>query len=180
MAFLSYKAPNPSRDNFRRSSTPYEYLTPVVPRNLATRAYNVLSELKTATHRRSQRPRQLWNIRRLLTVPYGLIVLWMVLIWWGERRVFQQRIDECDWNTWEHWVCLATSHLDMIHLLGVPAKLTPIHNVAPRSHSSSSRLYSRSPTSRSTYLSRSSMAVVDVHNPPYRPLPSTILFTSST
>ena len=42
--------------------------------------------------------------RRLLSFPHLLVVFWLVILLWGERWVFDSKVDKCDWNHWEDWV----------------------------------------------------------------------------
>jgi len=35
-----------------------------------------------------------------------VILMWIFTLWWGERTVFQEHIDACVWDNWEHWVGL--------------------------------------------------------------------------
>jgi hypothetical protein len=44
--------------------------------------------------------------RRLLSFPHILVVFWMVILLWGERWVFDSKVDSCDWDHWENWVSL--------------------------------------------------------------------------
>ena len=46
-----------------------------------------------------------WNFRRILSLPNFLILLWIFYIRWGERTVFSNAIQACDWDSWESWVC---------------------------------------------------------------------------
>lgn len=34
----------------------------------------------------------------------GLIVIWIVVLWWGEKGAFSASISSCRWNIWEQWV----------------------------------------------------------------------------
>src|SRR3954454_1761531 len=43
-------------------------------------------------------------LKRTLTIPTLLILLWAWTIWRGERSVFQTSVAECRWDSWEHWV----------------------------------------------------------------------------
>lgn len=45
-----------------------------------------------------------WNPRRLLCLPHFFVGLWLVLLLWGERWVFQDSIKACRWDNWERWV----------------------------------------------------------------------------
>ncbi|EXJ88376.1 hypothetical protein A1O1_05306 [Capronia coronata CBS 617.96] len=48
--------------------------------------------------------------RRLWSVPSVLILLWILILFWGERFVFQQRARECRWQQWETWPAHAQPH----------------------------------------------------------------------
>lgn len=40
---------------------------------------------------------------RIFSVRNCLIILWSVLIWWGERGSFRDSIESCHWHQWEQW-----------------------------------------------------------------------------
>lgn len=44
--------------------------------------------------------------RRLLSFPHFLFIFWMLILLWGERWVFDSKIQKCDWENWEEWVCI--------------------------------------------------------------------------
>ncbi|GJN79741.1 hypothetical protein PLIIFM63780_003260 [Purpureocillium lilacinum] len=48
--------------------------------------------------------------RRLFSFPHALFVIWVVILLWGERWVFETKIADCDWHTWEHWPKEARPH----------------------------------------------------------------------
>ena len=33
-----------------------------------------------------------------------LISFWVLILWWGERLVFQKTVENCSWEYWENWV----------------------------------------------------------------------------
>lgn len=41
---------------------------------------------------------------RLVSFPHLLVVLWVVVLLWGERWVFHSKVESCHWSNWEHWV----------------------------------------------------------------------------
>ncbi|KAF4124956.1 Calcineurin-like phosphoesterase [Geosmithia morbida] len=41
--------------------------------------------------------------RRLLSFPHVLVVFWLVILLWGERWVFESKVDDCAWHNWEDW-----------------------------------------------------------------------------
>ncbi|PHH88113.1 hypothetical protein CDD83_7958 [Cordyceps sp. RAO-2017] len=48
--------------------------------------------------------------RRLLSFPHALVLLWMVILMWGERWIFDSKVDNCNWHKWEKWPKGATPH----------------------------------------------------------------------
>ena len=46
-----------------------------------------------------------WSPRSLLSLPHLFIVVWWVVLLWGERWVFKSAVEECRWENWERWVC---------------------------------------------------------------------------
>lgn len=44
------------------------------------------------------------TVRRIFTVSNGLVLLWVLTLWWGERTVFWDSVDNCVWQSWEKWV----------------------------------------------------------------------------
>lgn len=59
--------------------------------------YRVKPRLKEATSGE-------WSWRRIVTLGRVLIVVWFIVLYWGERGVFKSSIDACRWENWEHWV----------------------------------------------------------------------------
>jgi hypothetical protein len=49
-----------------------------------------------------------WNPARLLSLPHLFVTIWVLLLLWGERWVFERSISRCEWGKWERWV----SHLE--------------------------------------------------------------------
>ncbi|KFH43345.1 Cell division control protein-like protein [Hapsidospora chrysogenum ATCC 11550] len=48
--------------------------------------------------------------RRLLSFPHLLVGFWIIILLWGERWVFDSKVDNCDWNHWEDWPKNANPH----------------------------------------------------------------------
>lgn len=42
--------------------------------------------------------------RRLMSFPHLLVAFWFIILLWGERWVFDSKVDNCDWHHWEDWV----------------------------------------------------------------------------
>lgn len=53
--------------------------------------------------------RERWQWRSRLLLPAALVVIWMIVLWWGEVHVFRNSVDRCHWRTWERWVALYTT-----------------------------------------------------------------------
>ncbi|TLD25748.1 hypothetical protein E2P81_ATG09405 [Venturia nashicola] len=49
-------------------------------------------------------------VRRICSLGNILILLWVYVVYWGERTVFDRAIDECDWRHWENWPSGAQPH----------------------------------------------------------------------
>jgi hypothetical protein len=58
--------------------------------------------------------------RRIFTVANAVILVWVWTLWWGERTVFQEHIDACVWDNWEHWVGLAELRSQIYNILYTP------------------------------------------------------------
>ena len=52
--------------------------------------------------------------RNVLSLANALVVIWWVVVYWGERGAFNSAVRSCNWNTWENWVCyiVATHNYD--------------------------------------------------------------------
>ncbi|KOS21368.1 Cell division control protein 1 [Escovopsis weberi] len=48
--------------------------------------------------------------RRLLSFPHLLVLVWLVILLWGERWMFDSKVADCDWKSWEKWPRGATPH----------------------------------------------------------------------
>lgn len=44
------------------------------------------------------------GLRRLFSFPHLLVVFWVVILLWGERWVFDSKVQDCAWARWEKWV----------------------------------------------------------------------------
>ncbi|TVY28309.1 Cell division control protein [Lachnellula hyalina] len=51
-----------------------------------------------------------WNWRALASLPHLFVVIWVLVLWWGERWVFWDAVRECEWGRWERWPKEATPH----------------------------------------------------------------------
>ncbi|MCJ1478919.1 hypothetical protein MMC13_007603 [Lambiella insularis] len=51
-----------------------------------------------------------WHSGWISPTKLGLILLWVLLLWWGERQVFRNSISSCQWESWEAWPSDTTPH----------------------------------------------------------------------
>lgn len=42
--------------------------------------------------------------RRLISFPHLLVLIWMLIVLWGERWIFESKVADCAWSDWEKWV----------------------------------------------------------------------------
>ncbi|EXJ57083.1 hypothetical protein A1O7_07427 [Cladophialophora yegresii CBS 114405] len=47
---------------------------------------------------------------RLISIPTALLVFWIFLLLWGERRIFDQSVRQCLWQQWESWPAHTQPH----------------------------------------------------------------------
>lgn len=45
-----------------------------------------------------------WRPRDLFGVPLVLILVWGLVLWWGEEVIFRRSVEDCAWSNWESWV----------------------------------------------------------------------------
>ncbi|KAH8725317.1 hypothetical protein GQ44DRAFT_616424 [Phaeosphaeriaceae sp. PMI808] len=51
-----------------------------------------------------------WEWRRVCSVANALVVVWWVVLYWGERGVFDEGVKGCAWEGWEKWEDGANPH----------------------------------------------------------------------
>lgn len=57
-----------------------------------------------STSSKSQPARNLWTLRSLFNIPFGLVLVWLLVLRWGEQTIFKRMIQDCAWDRWESWV----------------------------------------------------------------------------
>lgn len=45
-----------------------------------------------------------WKWTDAFALSSGLALLWIYVLYWGERTVFSDSVSRCDWRHWEDWV----------------------------------------------------------------------------
>jgi hypothetical protein len=93
-------------------------------------------------------------LKSILSIPTAVILLWIYSIWWGERRVFEDHINQCLWDTWEEWV----SAVAIAYTLHGTDRCI----LAPRCNTAPYCLHLGPPARRSPHLPRSTMASVNI------------------
>ncbi|KAF2132533.1 hypothetical protein P153DRAFT_332833 [Dothidotthia symphoricarpi CBS 119687] len=74
------------------------------------RAY-VVYRMKPAVVRRYHALRRRnWSPRQLFTLVNALVLVWWVVLYWGERGVFEGAVGKCSWEGWEDWEAGANPH----------------------------------------------------------------------
>lgn len=71
-------------------------------RELRTRASAYTSSGPTARTRSVQRK---WTLNSIFSVHLGLILVWVLTLWWGEKMSFKWTVADCAWARWENRVC---------------------------------------------------------------------------
>lgn len=70
--------------------------------------YTSLEYANTRTSRLPRNFSQLWQmlkgLKGVLNVPNLFIVAWIFVLLWGERWIFANKVNDCDWKSWERWV----------------------------------------------------------------------------
>jgi hypothetical protein len=46
-----------------------------------------------------------WSCRQAVTLVKALVLLWWVVLYWGETGTFHSAVESCRWERWEKWVC---------------------------------------------------------------------------
>lgn len=57
-----------------------------------------------------------FNPRALPNLPNTLVLIWIFVLLWGERWVFDWSINDCQWGKWEKWVSMALSSIPLADL----------------------------------------------------------------
>jgi hypothetical protein len=109
---------------------------------MATFTWVTGSGKRLAVHtgsRHAHRVRRNLAPARLLSFPHLLVLFWIIIILWGERWVFDSKVDDCDWDHWENWVRLptqlscVTSYTDKVSSRKVQLLTTSSSSPTPKS-----------------------------------------------
>lgn len=50
------------------------------------------------------------TLRRLSSFPHLLVMIWAVVLLWGERWIFHTKVESCHWSNWEKWVMICSPY----------------------------------------------------------------------
>ncbi|KAI5841824.1 Metallo-dependent phosphatase-like protein [Morchella snyderi] len=111
-----------------------------------------------------RRKGQSWKSKAVeaLSIRNAVRLSWVLLVWWGERTVFESAIRECAWENWEDWPTGATPH--RMALIADPQIIDP-HTYPRRGLSLAATIYYTD-----QYMRRSYSTLQEIL------LPSTTLF----
>lgn len=48
------------------------------------------------------------SAHRIFSFPHALVLVWVLVLLWGEHWVFHTTVERCDWSNWEKWVSTRT------------------------------------------------------------------------
>lgn len=66
--------------------------------------YNRCTNKHWQPHQRRRGAGKRWSVRDVINIRNLVRAMWLLLVWWGERRVFDTAIQDCLWENWEKWV----------------------------------------------------------------------------
>ena len=106
--------PRSTRDRFVEPPSIVERFFTALPLSLAgllrktlgLAKYMIIDRAMWRVPRTWQEARQRLHPRGLLNLPNAFIVVWIIVLLWGERWVFEKSITACQWASWERWVSL--------------------------------------------------------------------------
>lgn len=47
------------------------------------------------------------TLRRISSFPHLMVMIWAVVLLWGERWIFHTKVESCHWSNWEKWVIIS-------------------------------------------------------------------------
>lgn len=173
-----YNAPASGRDHFVEPPSMLARVIAGLPSGLAVQmqrlwdrhGYAAFAPSPSRLSRSLRQAHRNWSLRRLLSLPHLFAALWILLLLWGERWVFESSIAACEWNRWERWVrFLGHCYLKMLTLA-----IAQRHNTPPFG------LPGRSPAHRPAHLSWPTVAPLNLHYFTHRQFPQAFLYSAST
>jgi hypothetical protein len=114
MAYHSSSFPRSSRDTSVEPPSLLNRLLATLPGSLGVVIQQLLERHNSLNKNSSgqripwtwQQLQQRFNPRSLLSLPHLCILVWLIVLLWGERWVFESSTKACQWRNWERWVSL--------------------------------------------------------------------------
>jgi hypothetical protein len=100
-----------------------------------------------------------WLFRRGANFANAIILMWAFVLWWGERTVFESAVSTCLWETWEKWVRVLATFINILQM-SVSVLIRHSSITAPKCNPTPCRLRCRSTIGRSSHLSRQTLAAL--------------------
>jgi ethanolamine phosphate phosphodiesterase len=105
MAYYSSAFPRHSaRNHFVKPVSILDRLLALLPCDLAAFTQQLWDQPSLRIQRIWRRLQHRFHLRAILNLPNLCILLWIVVLLWGERWVFSSSIIACKWAGWENWV----------------------------------------------------------------------------
>lgn len=105
---MAFGAKRSTRNHFVEPPAFLDRLLAALPLGLADYVQRILEGRWGVTSRRlySGRgfPRAKFNWKSWVSLPNFCILLWAIVLLWGERWIFKNSVDECRWDKWSRWV----------------------------------------------------------------------------
>jgi hypothetical protein len=152
----AYSRTKSTRNHFHEPPTFTQRIFDSIASSSAVRQWRTPSEPSSGSVSKSKKG----LLRRWLSLVKVIILTWIFTLYWGERTLFSNSINACDWRHWESWVWNALA----IMLYQTSAN----QSIAPRCATTSCRIRCRPPIGRPSYLSRTTMAAVYPYNTLHR------------
>lgn len=113
------------------------------------------------------------SAQRIFSFPHALVLVWVLVLLWGEHWVFHTTVERCDWDNWEKWV---SPHLPVRACLVVSFLwLTDHPSTANRGYATSSHIRRRPAADRPPLLPWPAVASKLFDHNDYRQLHAPIL-----
>ncbi|KAG9233163.1 hypothetical protein BJ875DRAFT_464846 [Amylocarpus encephaloides] len=129
MASTYYSASRLTREHFIEPPSLISRILLFLPTDLSVQIRRLWDRQNYApvSTRHSRVPRPLrhlrCNPRSWASLPHFLVAVWLFMLLWGERWVFQRAVKNCRWEDWERWPKDATPH--HLILLADPQLIDP-------------------------------------------------------
>lgn len=92
-----------TRNHFVEPPSILDRIVDNLPAFITTRI-QYLVDPSTYSLRTIRRWKQRIGVRTFINVPNAFILIWFLVLLWGEKWVFEDSIAACDWKSWEKWV----------------------------------------------------------------------------